>query len=143
MEEVVDTNELGGSGEFDNSSLKVLSIFSYIGKGTLLLFSFITLYLLYTQEDLFKDQIRDADISTSDFIQMGKILFGLFAVTSIACIMGLVKYMGGSRTGFIIYAASNGIFILIFILSMDILMILGLVSLGFTVFFGRQLKNAS
>lgn len=149
--------------------IKVLAILSYIGKGLLaLLFViaafasswFMSMFMGAAESGMeqidmsqFEGMEGMENVSTEEMEQAGDMLsfianagsglllgiFLFFALLQVMAIIGVTRMQKMKRSGFILYAIFNGIFLLLLLLGGNLL--LGVLTLAFIVLYGINLKH--
>jgi hypothetical protein len=137
MEEILEDKEVQKTEV--PQAVKTLSIFAYIGNGFWGLIILILTILTLTSFDMIE---RLIGVGLGE--QKGVLIF-TFLVMLALCIVpifGCIKMSKGLKSGFYMYVAANGLWVLLNIIAATPQNIfVGLVSLGFIIGFGSQLKH--
>ncbi|MBK9192260.1 MAG: hypothetical protein IPM77_12545 [Crocinitomicaceae bacterium] len=137
MEEVLEDKEVQKTAV--PQVVKTLSIFAYIGNGFWGLVIFILMILAMTSIDTI-ERIVGGSLGEQKGVLI--VTFLIMLAICILPIFGCIKMAKGFKSGFYMYAAANGIWVLLNIFAATPQNIfVGLVSLGFIIGFGSQLKH--
>ncbi|MBL7900231.1 MAG: hypothetical protein JNJ99_16970 [Crocinitomicaceae bacterium] len=137
MEEVLEDKEVQKT--VVPQAVKTLSIFAYIGNGFWGLVIFILMILTMTSIDTI-ERIVGGSLGEQKGVLI--VTFLIMLATCVLPIIGCIKMSKGYKTGFYMYVAANGIWTLLNIIAATPQNIfVGLISLGFIIGFGSQLKH--
>lgn len=123
----------------------VMSILSYIGNGIWTLL-FLVLFIGCLSNGAAMMKTISMDAVFGGVVAFFAILSALVILLCVVCIIGMVKMRKGKRSGFFLYAISNGIWgLLIFYAAADggdiMFIVGGLISIGFIIYFGNIFRK--
>ena len=122
--------------------VKTLAILSYVGNG---LWTLLLLIMAFALNAFMGELVNRLDAPTMSTDQlMTLIMIGclVLAVFCILSIVGAAMMTKGKKSGFVLYAIGNGIWTLLMIMGGTPQgIVFGVISLGFILGFGMQLKN--
>ncbi|MBD3637654.1 MAG: hypothetical protein HUJ25_09895 [Crocinitomicaceae bacterium] len=122
--------------------VKSIAVFTYIGKLLLFLAATGVFVTIFISEDYMVNKVKDADISSDQWVLETKIYCLIIMLTSIGAIVGARKMTKRKRQGFFLHAASNIVFIAFLLYNANIAeFILAGVSVLFILLYLRYLKR--
>lgn len=122
--------------------VKTLAIFTYIGNGLLILLFAFVMAMMEQFIDEFINRIEGAEMSTDEFITYMMAACGFIIILCIGSIIGAFQMTKGKKWGFYVFAALNAIWILLLLMGGTPQgIVMALISIGFLIGFGSQLKN--
>ena len=122
--------------------VKTLAIISYVGNTLWALLFLIVALALNSFKSMLVNRLDAPAMSTDQLMNYILIASIVIVLICIVSIIGAAKMTKGSKTGFYLYAVANGLWTVILLLGGTPQgIVCGLISLGFIVGFGMQLKN--
>lgn len=144
MEDIIDQSSEGGNQEVPQA-VKTLGILSIIGSS---LWGLLVLILMFWFLSASSSMGRMLPIADPGGMMAALIIaFLILVAINALAILGVTKMMKGKKGGFILYAIMNGLWALLILMGASngenpaMSIIIGLVSVGFIIAFGMQMKN--
>ena len=142
-EEIIDQS--AGQNQEVPQSVKTLSILSIIGSSLWGLIVLIVMFWMINAASSLSSMLPIADPSGAVVVLV--IVFLIMIGLNVGTLIGAVKMMKGKKKAFTLYAICNGIWALLILLGAmnnpnpTGSIVVGLVSIGFIVAFGMQMKK--
>jgi hypothetical protein len=122
--------------------VKTLAVFAYIGNAIWALLFLILVLALESMSGMLVNRMEAPGLSTDQLMTYILIVCVVFVVVCLVSIIGAAKMTKGKKSGFYMYAGSNGLWTILLLLGGTPQgVVVGLISLGFIVAFGMQLKK--
>lgn len=122
--------------------VKTLAIISYVGNALWAVLFLIVALAINSFKGMFVNRLQGAAMSTDQLMTYVLVACLIIIATCVISIMGAAKMTKGKKGGFYMYAVANGIWTILLIMGGTPQgIVCGLISLGFIVAFGMQLKN--
>jgi magnesium-transporting ATPase (P-type) len=122
--------------------VKTLAIFSYIGNAIWALLFVIVVLAIESMMSQFINRLDAPGMSTDQLMTFMVIVCLVILLMCIVSIIGTVRMTRGKKSGFYMYAIANGIWVILLLMGGTPQgIVVGLISLGFIIGFGMQLKK--
>ena len=125
--------------------VRVLAILSYIGNGFWIL-AFLAIVMVISSDASIFDELLGNRVDRNAVATIFTVALGIAFILGVLCIYGAYKMYRGFKSGFIFYAIGNSLWALLLLIGtinggQNSNYLVLLISIGFIVGFGSQLKN--